>query len=153
MVKSDDWRVGHPLVDAQHGAILHLVGEVHRCVRERNAAATRKALAALWDETVGHFATEEALMEEHAYPERNAHRTAHRLFLEDLEALLDESAEQGLTEEVGAWALYRVPEWISFHIETNDAPLAKFIARKAAAGATPGRRGGAGARKPSHSDP
>ncbi len=133
MASEIDLSVGHPEIDAQHRTMLRLVADVHRCIAAEDAAAARQALAALWDETVAHFATEEALMEESAYPERNPHRTAHQLFLEDLKALIREIDQQGITEEVGAWALQRVPEWITFHVETNDAPLGRYLARRSAA--------------------
>src|SRR5512141_2319060 len=113
-----DLTVGHPEIDAQHRAMLGLIEEVHRSLGARDRAATRQALASLWDETVGHFATEEALMEENAYPERNAHRMAHHLFLEDLKELLRDLDANGLTAEVESWAVQRVPERIAFHVET-----------------------------------
>ncbi len=124
--------VGHPAIDAQHRAIAHQLTEVRAAVGAGDREGARKALASLWDETVGHFATEEALMEMNAYPERVAHGAAHRLFLEDLRALLAEVDAHGLGEDAAAWAGQRVPEWLSFHIQTNDAPLARYIARRSA---------------------
>jgi hemerythrin len=144
--------VGHDVMDAQHQAISRHVTDVRRAVGACDRDATRRALSALWDETVGHFATEEALMEESAYPERNAHRTAHLLFLEDLKALVRELDQHGLTEDVGSWALQRVPEWITFHIETNDAPLARFLARRAAARLLKSASGGESDAKPTRRD-
>ncbi|HEX9290951.1 MAG TPA: hemerythrin family protein, partial [Anaeromyxobacteraceae bacterium] len=112
--------VGHGAMDAQHSALLLRLAKVQERVAAADATGTAAALAAVWDETVGHFATEEALMEAHTYPERTAHRTAHHLFLEDMKALMRELREQGLSEDVAAWARQRVPEWLTFHIETND---------------------------------
>jgi hemerythrin-like metal-binding protein len=132
MKSERDLLVGHPVIDAEHRAILNVVAEVRRLVDAGDASGVREAVAELWDVTVGHFATEEALMEEYAYPERVAHRGAHQLFLEDVKALLGELAERGLGEDAASWARQRVPEWITFHIETNDAPLARFLARKVA---------------------
>lgn len=146
-----DLTVGHPEIDAQHRALLRIIEEVHRAAGAGDRAVTRQALAALWDESVGHFATEEALMEEHAYPERNAHRTAHHLFLEDLKALLTELDANGLGDEVVGWATQRVPEWIAFHVETNDAPLARYLARRTAARLL-GTSGAPGSGKPSRRD-
>src|SRR5512146_1554944 len=141
MATTMDLSVGHPQIDAQHHAMLHLVAEVHRAVGAEDVGAARNALVALWNETVAHFATEDSMMEEFAYPERNPHRTAHHLFLEDLKELLRVAQDEGLTERVGTWALKRVPEWIAFHIESNDAPLARFLAKKTAARMVAGVRG------------
>src|SRR5512146_651504 len=152
MATTMDLSVGHPQIDAQHHAMLHLVAEVHRAVGAEDVGAARNALVALWNETVAHFATEDVLMEEYAYPERNPHRTAHHLFLEDLKELLRVLDQDGLTEEVATWALHRVPEWISFHVETNDAPLARYIARKMAARVVEGGAEGSSPNKPSRPD-
>ncbi|HET9598694.1 MAG TPA: hemerythrin family protein [Anaeromyxobacteraceae bacterium] len=124
--------VGHELIDAEHRVIVRWVGELRERVDAGDAAATAAALAGLWDATVGHFASEEAIMEEFAYPERRAHAGAHQLFLGDLKELISELSERGLAEDVAAWAKVRVPEWITFHIETNDAPLARFVQRRTA---------------------
>jgi hemerythrin-like metal-binding protein len=124
--------VGHELMDAEHRAIVRWVAEVRDRVDAGDVAGTAAALAGLWDATVGHFASEEAIMEEFAYPERRAHAGAHQLFLGDLKELISELAERGLAEDVAAWAKARVPEWMTFHIETNDAPLARFVQRRTA---------------------
>jgi hemerythrin len=124
--------VGHEEMDAQHRGLVRLLAELERAAGAEDAAAFSTALGRLWDETVGHFATEDALMETCGYPERVPHRTAHHLFLEDVRALLREFEGQGLTEDVASWAVQRLPAWLSFHIETNDAPLARFMLRKQA---------------------
>ena len=131
-LKIEDVLVGHDEIDAQHGAIIQRFGELRDALGVPDSAAVGEALARLWDDMVGHFATEEALMDELAYPERAAHRTAHHLFLEDLKALLREREVQGVTEDVVSWSVHRLPEWLAFHIQTNDSPLARYAARKTA---------------------
>jgi hemerythrin len=130
LLRIEDLLVGHDEIDAQHETLVRRFGDVRQAVGAADSAALGAALARLWDATVGHFATEDALMEELAYPERAAHRAAHQLFLEDLKALLREREGHGVSEEVSSWSLHRLPEWLTFHIQTNDAPLARFIARK-----------------------
>jgi hemerythrin-like metal-binding protein len=127
-----DLLVGHAQIDEDHDRILRRLTAVQAGVAASNSAALGSALAGLWDEIVGHFAAEEALMDVHAYPERVAHRNAHHLFLEDLRALIAEREASGVTETVASWALRRMPEWVTFHIQTNDGPLARFLVRKAA---------------------
>ena len=144
--------VGQPTMDAQHRAIWKQLVEVHRNVGAEDREGTRLALRALWDEVVAHFATEEAFMEDAAYPERNAHRTAHLLFLEDLKELGRELDHDGLSQEVVSWALQRIPEWIAFHVETNDVPLARYLARRAAARMLKNATGEGGESKPTRRD-
>ena len=99
--------VGHPEMDAQHNAIQHLVRDVHQAMGAEDLPETLRALEALWNGCVSHFANEDSLMEEYAYPERNPHRTAHHLFLEDLKELLRVAQRDGLTENVATWARKR----------------------------------------------
>ncbi len=141
MASGEDLAVGHDVIDAGHRRMMQGVAEVRARVEASDAPGAAAGLAGLWDATVGHFASEEALMEQFAYPERRAHGGAHQLFLGDLKRLIDELAERGLTDEVAAWARQRVPEWITFHIETNDAPLARFVARRSAQRAAATTRG------------
>jgi hemerythrin-like metal-binding protein len=119
--------------EAQHQALHRLIAELQQAVNAEDLAATRSVLDTVWSDVVSHFAMEDAAMEEYAYPERNPHRTAHHLFISDMKALLAKLGEQGLTEEVSSWAVERMPEWFRYHIETNDVPLERFLARRAAA--------------------
>ena len=105
--------VGHDVLDAQHEAIASLLELTKKRVAADDLSGTAGALAALWDEAVGHFTLEEALMEKFSYPELVAHRAAHQLFLEDLKCLIRELGEGGLTAEVRNWACQRVPDWVT----------------------------------------
>lgn len=126
-------KAGRDAIDVQHRAIFAFLSELEQSLAAKDAAGAMAALDRIWDEMVGHFGTEEALMEAHAYPERAAHGSAHHLFLEDLRALIAEQRASGLSDRVLAWAKVRMPEWIQFHVRTNDIPLERFLLRKAAA--------------------
>jgi hemerythrin-like metal-binding protein len=127
--------------EAQHRALHRLLAELQQAVNAEDRDATTRALEAVWSDVVSHFAMEDSAMEEFAYPERNPHRTAHHLFISDMKALLAKLHEQGLTEEVTTWAAERMPDWFRWHIETNDVPLERFLARRAAARLLAGAQG------------
>jgi hemerythrin len=133
MLQGEPHALGHAQIDEQHRAMMAAMKEVQRRVAAGDLPPLRAAVASLWDASVANFATEEALMEANAYPELRAHTSAHHLFLEDVRELLRQLDERGLADDVATWALQRVPEWITFHIETNDAPLTRFLARRTAA--------------------
>jgi len=120
--------------------MLSRMAEVQRMVEEANPAGAAAALSALWEITVAHFAFEEELMLEHAYPDREAHRMAHNLFLQDLEFLRRELGHGGLSEEVADRA-GRLSGWMTFHIQANDAPLALHVVRRIAARVVAGAHG------------
>jgi len=126
--------VGHALFDEQHRALRARLEALSERVLARDRDGVLSALDALREEVIVHFASEDALMETHAYPERSAHRASHGLFQEDLERLRGDLRTHGLDESTGEAILRRVPEWFDFHVRTNDAPLAQYLARRTAAG-------------------
>ena len=76
-----------------------------------------------------HFANEEKLMQKYDFPKYDMHKTAHDMFLEELESA------------VKLWKRYEdinkitnfiriTPEWIVLHVNTVDAPTANFLAKK-----------------------
>ncbi len=143
---ADGWGGGLPVgvaeLDEGHRDVELLLGELCRRVDAGDARGAAAALDALGDGIVRHFATEEALMERWGYPERAGHKGAHDLFLQDLTALARALGEDGLSEEVADWARVRTRGWLSFHVETNDLPMGRWLLARR-------RRGeGAGARSP-----
>ncbi len=143
--------VGHPTIDSQHGGIFSRMDELRRRVETGDAPAAALALSALWDEVVVHFATEDAMMEGHLYPERAAHRASHHLFLRDLDGLKAQLGAAGLSDEIAVWAR-RIREWFAFHVQTNDAPLVRHLARQHAARIVAAARGEPAAVRPKPSD-
>ncbi|HEU4382624.1 MAG TPA: hemerythrin domain-containing protein [Anaeromyxobacteraceae bacterium] len=121
--------VGWDEIDSQHKEIMVRVADLHDRVEQGDEFGAQVALGALSDIVVLHFATEQDLMERSGYPERSAHRGAHELFLQDLQALAAELDEEGITDDVNDWVRVRMTEWISFHIRTNDLPLGRHLAR------------------------
>ncbi|HTT71560.1 MAG TPA: hemerythrin family protein [Anaeromyxobacteraceae bacterium] len=149
---SETASVGCEVLDAQHGAIATLLERVRQRVEANDPDGTARTVNALWDEVVNHFTTEEALMERFAYPELPAHRAAHQLFLEDLRSLSADLRAEGLTAEVATWACRRLPDWVTFHVETNDVPLGRFLARRMGARPTPSGPPGGPPGRPKRSD-
>ncbi len=124
-----DLSVGWDEIDAQHREILVRVSDLRLLVERGDDFGAQAALDALVDIVVLHFATEQDLMDRSGYPDRVAHKGAHDLFLQDLHALSAEIDEVGLTEQVHDWIQNRMAEWLAFHIQTNDLPLGRHLAR------------------------
>jgi hemerythrin len=91
-------------------------------------------VAAFADAFLEHVAVEESLMEDTLWPERGRHRAAHELFGADLQHIRDELGRDGATPAVAEWVRTRAPDWLRFHIRTNDAPFAAHLARRRQAG-------------------
>jgi hemerythrin len=121
--------VGWPEIDDQHVDLVRRAAEIQARVKARDAAGAARLLDGFLEATVRHFATEEALMERSQYMDRTAHRGAHELFLQDLHAVTRQLAAAGTSEAVEEWAASRMPGWLTFHIQTNDAPLGRHLRR------------------------
>lgn len=132
--------MNHDELDRQHAELLALVEAAAAAVETGTAAAAAQAVDAFLGALLEHTATEEALMEEALYPERGRHRTAHEVFLADLQQLAAELKRTGPTPQVAEWLRLRVPEWLRFHIAVNDTKLATFLAQRPA-GTRGARRG------------
>jgi hemerythrin-like metal-binding protein len=129
-----DPNVGHELLDAHHRVIAGCLERLQERLAARDRDGVAETLNTLWDEVLVHFASEDALMEAQAYPERMAHRVSHQFFQEDLDRLRSELSLHGFTERVEDTICRRLPDWFEYHVVTNDAPLAVHLARRTAAG-------------------
>lgn len=121
--------LNHDELDHHH---VELFRRLHEAVvaLDRTRAELEGAVALFADSVVEHAGAEDRLMLDSLYPERVRHRSAHDLFIADLERLRAEVATAGATPLVAEWLRVRVPEWLHFHIRVNDAPLALYLARR-----------------------
>jgi len=133
--------LGFPELDAPHADMLQRAADLAAATRGRRDREAASALETFIDATTRHFAFEDEWMERTAYPDRGAHRAAHDLFLQDLHASALEMRQAGVTPRVAEWASERLQQWLRFHIEVNDRPLARHLQRKERpAGARPVHR-------------
>ena len=76
-----------------------------------------------------HFANEEKLMRKYDFPQYDIHKTAHDMFLEELnDAVKLWKRYENITKITNF--IRRTPEWIVLHVNTVDAPTANFLAKK-----------------------
>ncbi|QSZ41921.1 hypothetical protein GJV85_07315 [Sulfurimonas aquatica] len=76
-----------------------------------------------------HFASEERLMLEYNFPSYDMHKTAHDMFLADLQYATVQWKEYGQIKKIINF-VRKTPEWIVMHVNSVDAPTADYIARK-----------------------
>ncbi|HSN91760.1 MAG TPA: hemerythrin domain-containing protein [Anaeromyxobacteraceae bacterium] len=132
--------VNDELLDRHHVEMFRALGAAAGAVGEGREVEAREAVARFADTFVEHVAVEEGLMEETLWPERDRHRAAHELFGADLLLMRAELEQSGPTPAVTEWVTSRAPEWLRFHIRTNDAPFAAYLARRRMASSGPAAR-------------
>lgn len=120
-----DLETGQPFIDAQHRMLLFLFRKMDVAIKTR---ATESTLKNIIDELKRfvrfHFASEENLMRETAYPHMANHEAQH----EDLLVKLDLVAQRVLTHrEFPEDMLYFLNEWLTNHIAKHDQDIARHI--------------------------
>lgn len=130
MILTSEILCGYRDIDAQHRVILDRLEASRLAAGADDLAGTKQALAALGDALMGHFQAEEVLMNESTYPERGRHKVAHDIFLQDFQQLTREIEVMGLCPPTLSWLATRLPEWMKFHIQVNDVPLARFLSAR-----------------------
>jgi len=76
-----------------------------------------------------HFASEEELMLKYDFPSYEMHKSAHDMFLMDLDSAVVQWKEYGNMKKI-LYFLQKTPEWIVMHVNTVDAPTADYLAKK-----------------------
>jgi hemerythrin-like metal-binding protein len=116
--------------DREHDDVVETVRALLDAVNADDVERTRGAAQELLRKVGAHFAHEERLMREQAYPQLAQHEEAHQLYLADVAAFAREVAERGITKEFRRWSAGRGVEWFRLHVSTNDVPLGAFLAAR-----------------------
>lgn len=115
--------LGNPGMDATHAEFVALVN--------RLAGVDGREFQALFlellDHTGNHFGTEEALMEESAFPASAEHRAEHWRVLGDLRAM-GQRVVQGRIGLARSYLIDQIPHWFAVHAATMDSALAAHLA-------------------------
>ena len=78
-----------------------------------------------------HFSNEERLMKKYDFPSYEMHKTAHDMFLDDINYAITQWKNFGDIKKIINF-IYKSPEWIVLHINTVDVPTSMYIAKKMA---------------------
>lgn len=122
----NEYSVGIASIDIQHRQLVELIGEIQDAVAAGNTSdIVMKYFDALVEYAAIHFATEEDLFTEHAYPDRIAHAAEHDLFVLKLNSFMVKlvAGRESVCEEMLAYLLL----WFTSHILTTDQAYAPFL--------------------------
>jgi len=129
----DDYRVGVPLIDAEHHYLIGLINEFHD---QYASGGARRHMLMVLNRLVAyaeqHFQHEEALMEESGYARLARHRELHEGLYSSVFALHEELSANAAN--VNAKTLRFLRHWIIGHILEEDMDIGDFLRRKAVQG-------------------
>lgn len=114
---SDDLTMGIPMIDADHRAILDLIGQLRQAYDQPEAdAAARIALYRIARYADQHFTREESMLAQANYPYLPQHKQRHDTFRAYVATVNDTSDH---LPEVGELLSWLVDWWVG-HIVTED---------------------------------
>lgn len=123
--------MGVPELDEQHREILtELQALIHAIRRGCSRDQVGRTLAFLRAHVAEHFAAEEALMREVAYPELERHRAEHDAFVADLAHLEHDHERHGATPVLILRVNDEVTSWLRKHLFESDREVAAFLRQR-----------------------
>lgn len=126
------WNIGHDEIDRQHRQWTELFNELDNAFLSKEAcdisALQRNTLKAILDYTRYHFACEEKLMQEVAFPGSAGHWRLHKEFDKIVYEKYREfeNGEHILTSEL----LALIKNWLLRHIQIEDKKFGSYLSAK-----------------------
>lgn len=121
------FEIGIPEIDKQHMIIVECISALEDAVEKRMEktgwSTVHSVLGQLNAYVRMHFATEEALLQEHGYPQLDRHLNEHLQFTHDLMLFQQKS----LTSDVAHELLAFLNTWLREHIMQSDKHYAPFL--------------------------
>jgi len=123
----DELAGGIETFDDDHKQLIHLINQFESAAHyNQGELFEEKALSELVDYTKHHFGSEEKLMQEHNYPEFEAHKAQHEAMIKKvntfLESYQNSDSDQAI-EEIAAYLKY----WLVNHIISVDKRAARYL--------------------------
>jgi len=125
---SKDLEVGVLEIDQQH---MELINRLNALLSMGGGAdsreETQKTLDLLGEYIVQHFSDEEELQRKNNYPEYEAHKKMHQLYIAEFQKLKKEFATSGHSLKFAMDLNNSLINWIVKHIKSADVELGKFL--------------------------
>lgn len=128
--------LGLPVMDHAHREMVELVNRM----AEASDATFAYLYADLVSHTHAHFASEEVLMKEAAFPAIAEHKSEHARVLGELDRFGQRLAG-GRIAFARAYVTEQLPDWFALHLATMDSALAAHVAARSAVKVAPPRAG------------
>jgi len=123
---TDAFLIGIAELDHEHRSLVVDINRLHRALRaHEDRARIEETLGDILARMQAHFALEESVMKEHAYPHYAEHKAEHESLLDTVTGFIVRFEKEG--EDVGAALEARLDEWIVDHIVTHDRKMSLMV--------------------------
>lgn len=124
--KDEIHSVHNETIDTQHKRLVEMINELDQAVTSgKEYQIVNKVLEQALEYTVYHFQTEEDLMEQASFPEREQHTAEHEAFKRKVKQL--QKRETNLDILVPIELLMYLRNWLTKHIQSSDKDLGLFL--------------------------
>jgi len=111
---------GHGPLDRAHRDLDRCLRDMRIAILARDARELRGRACLVVEKLAEHFSDEEELMRAAGWPQLASHMGHHARLLAHARRFEQEVVRRGVTHNVAAWALARLPEMLRFHMVTSD---------------------------------
>jgi len=123
--------LGVEIIDAQHHELERQVDKLIEALElARGRFEVASTLRFLETYAAQHFALEDRLMAEQAYPQREAHLREHAQFLETFSALAEQVRRQGPSSHAAILVNDEICSWLARHVMGTDKPMCEYLKSK-----------------------
>lgn len=123
--------VGVASIDMQHQELFQRLNQLLAAMEAKQSEGELgRMVTFLGDYVVTHFGAEERLMQQHAYPDFQAHKRAHEAFVHDFGRLRADLERMGPSPTMAVALNQRVCAWLMDHIGRTDRALGSFLSQK-----------------------
>lgn len=127
IVITKDMEVGVAKIDAQHKELVTRLNNVTAMgAKAVSKEETQKTLDMLGSYIVKHFADEEALQKQSAYPKFDWHKGQHQLYIGEFQKLKSEFTANGVSPKFTLSLNNSIINWIVRHIKSADVEFGKY---------------------------
>jgi len=124
---TDDFLIGIAELDHEHRSLVADINRLHRALRAHDERARiEETLGEILSRMQAHFALEETVMKEHAYPHYRAHKAEHEELLDTVTGFIvrfEKEPGAGFGEAIEA----TLDDWIVEHILTSDKKMSLMV--------------------------
>ena len=122
----DSYSVGIASLDEDHKRLLNLLNQLQTAAHYQTSDEyVQEAFDALVDYTKYHFQHEEEIMEQHGYPDLEAHRKQHQAMIDEVGKLA--TAYKADRDSTIEGTITYLQEWLLNHIKGTDKGYSTFL--------------------------
>ncbi|MEO5365621.1 MAG: bacteriohemerythrin [Magnetococcus sp. WYHC-3] len=126
---NDSLALGFADIDQDHRHLLDMANALYRAMEQgAGVESLRQRIKELAEYTHYHFQREEALMQQHDYPEIQAHKAQHRKAVEMVQSFQKRADEEGASMSRELLMFFK--NWILAHIRGSDRRYQAFFQQK-----------------------